>query len=474
MDTISPKFMIDKIIVSKKEDGTTYVYHPLNNKLFKVDNNKDNDIKRIKKPNQASENIMKSPPFPIFSFLPMDENDTCNRSQQRIIICLTHQCNFRCDYCIYGGNYREHGYRYHSNDSITFEIAALALIDILNDSLKCKRSLNFCFYGGEPLLEKALLTDIVNFIESNFNDIDYNYTITTNGSLLDTLTIEFLIKHNFFTYISIDGHPDNHNKHRKTVSGIDTFDDIFYNIKNIYLQNPAYFINNVYYNLTYNADTDFYQLISFLSENQTYFPPSKIILSSVLKSNGSLFGDTNLTLSEIVVRSVDRLTGNKFKTQDMSDKEKYELEIGKKILFPKLSFLYNNLSVKKICNGFVHLNGCCVPGKDVLFVDIDGKYYYCQSITSYGNCIGDAFKGVDNSLIKGIVNKYQSKMLEKCRKCWAVSLCRQCYFTVDINNESVNIDTICDNYRLILLSDLKLYCKVYERDKYFYNKCTDM
>jgi len=91
---------------------------------------------------------------------------------------ITNKCNLACDYCFVP----------HGKISMTKEIATKA-IEI---AMKGSKSTGILFYGGEPLLEKQLIYDVVahNKKITEQTGHKFNYKITTNGVLLDE---EFLI-----------------------------------------------------------------------------------------------------------------------------------------------------------------------------------------------------------------------------------------------------------------------------------------
>jgi len=63
------------------------------------------------------------------------------------------------------------------------------------------------FYGGEPLLERQLIYDIVNYTNGIKKKTGHNfyYKITTNGTLLDEDFLKFAKKHNIMVALSHDG-----------------------------------------------------------------------------------------------------------------------------------------------------------------------------------------------------------------------------------------------------------------------------
>lgn len=66
-----------------------------------------------------------------------------------LILQVTQQCNLRCKYCAYSGNYYN---RSHTSNRMDFETAKKAIDFYLKRSEKADQ-LALSFYGGEPLLE---------------------------------------------------------------------------------------------------------------------------------------------------------------------------------------------------------------------------------------------------------------------------------------------------------------------------------
>jgi len=91
----------------------------------------------------------------------------------KLTLHLTDKCNLNCDYCFVP----------RSDKVMSFETAKAAVDFACRNS----KATGLLFYGGEPLLEKQLIYDIVEytqFIKLKTRH-DFIYKITTNGTLLD-------------------------------------------------------------------------------------------------------------------------------------------------------------------------------------------------------------------------------------------------------------------------------------------------
>jgi len=107
---------------------------------------------------------------------------------------VTEDCNFNCTYC-----YQKKRKSYI--DTSTIE----KTFDFLFPFLKSKCFINF--YGGEPLLAFEQIRYAVDLIQNKNKEKKKHiqYSITTNGSLLNNDRLEFLNQHQFSLLLSFDG-----------------------------------------------------------------------------------------------------------------------------------------------------------------------------------------------------------------------------------------------------------------------------
>jgi len=108
---------------------------------------------------------------------------------------ITNKCNLACDYCFVP----------HGEISMTKEIAIKA-ID-LGMQAKNSKSTGVLFYGGEPLLERQLIYDVVEHNKKITQETGhkFSYKITTNGILLDEEFLQFSKDINMAIGFSHDG-----------------------------------------------------------------------------------------------------------------------------------------------------------------------------------------------------------------------------------------------------------------------------
>jgi len=133
-----------------------------------------------------------------------------------VSLVLTHDCNLGCTYCYAGEKFRKR---------MSPEVAARALDLAFADDA---RDVQLSFFGGEPLLEWDALVAATADAERRAAESGkrLQLTVTTNGTLLDRARARFLVEHNFYIGLSIDGARAAHDATRPTRGGRSSFDAV--------------------------------------------------------------------------------------------------------------------------------------------------------------------------------------------------------------------------------------------------------
>ncbi|WP_421866543.1 quinohemoprotein amine dehydrogenase maturation protein [Motiliproteus sp.] len=128
-------------------------------------------------------------------------------------------CNLSCTYC-----YKEDLDTPSAGRKMDFYTARDSIEMLLRESPDEPRY-NLVFFGGEPLSNLALIKQVVAYAEQRFEQAGkpVDFTMTTNATLLNEDTIEFLAEHRFGLSISMDGPQAIHDKNRITVGGQGTY-----------------------------------------------------------------------------------------------------------------------------------------------------------------------------------------------------------------------------------------------------------
>lgn len=130
---------------------------------------------------------------------------------------LTQGCNLSCSYCF-------------EKDMLGYlrmpERIALKAIDLLFSYSGKSERLNITLFGGEPLLNMETLRPVVRFAERKAaeNGKTVFFNMTSNGTLINENTAEYLAEHGIKTLVSIDGLESTHDRFRRARSGEGTFE----------------------------------------------------------------------------------------------------------------------------------------------------------------------------------------------------------------------------------------------------------
>lgn len=262
---------------------------------------------------------------------------------------MTHSCNLNCIYC------------YESKKDKTLHLDFNGAIKIINDILgelsDDVEGVEFCFIGGEPLLEFGLMKEIVEYVSSMDPSLNvkYVFSATTNGTIL-TSEMKKWFKENkdkMILCLSLDG-----DKKTQDYNRDGSYDKIDFD----------FFLSN-YPEQGVKMTISEYS-ISRLADN------IKFIHSLGFKRiNGvNIFeGDFDFTSDEYV---------NILSSQLQEIVDYYSL--------PENKYLFNQLFDKSLelmeSENRRHRKNCGIGEKGVTFYDVDGKKYPCVMCTPMTLC----------------------------------------------------------------------------------------
>lgn len=130
---------------------------------------------------------------------------------------LTSSCNFRCKYCFVETRMKE-----PQEISMSKKVASKAVTLLKRTILD--NPVSIVFYGGEPLLKFEILQHIVTCAKEL--QINANYVIVTNGSVMNEEIAVFLKNNRFEVGISLDGNKEINDAMRIDSCGEGTFDKV--------------------------------------------------------------------------------------------------------------------------------------------------------------------------------------------------------------------------------------------------------
>ena len=129
------------------------------------------------------------------------------------VLNLTDNCNLACIYCFVQ---QKHHY-------MSLEIAKKS-VDFIVNNYNIKEKNNWLyknekkrigFFGGEPMLMfNSIIVPLVEYIENTYNIEEFDFHITTNGTLLNQENLQFLHKYKIKPLLSMDGNKETQDHNR--------------------------------------------------------------------------------------------------------------------------------------------------------------------------------------------------------------------------------------------------------------------
>lgn len=405
-----------------------YVFDGNHNKIFKIDENMFLSLKNIRD-NIASKEDMEN-------LYELQKNGLCEDSYVQVIkhpeeallpayldnglgsiyLQVTQQCNLRCGYCAYSGLYEN---RVHTSKNMDTPLAKKA-IDFFFQHSNSSEKVFVGFYGGEPLLRIDLIKKIVEYINTKYSNRNVVYPITTNGTLLNDNIVNFLANNNFNLTISLDGPAQYHDINRKFKNGMGSHKLIMENLRKIKINYPQFY-KKITFNSVAAPNIIYEDLEGFFSKNEltkdniytwstladTYidepvkYPPNYFALDDYQKFIGMLWSIGKIELDSIPISALRWKESVVERYRELNNIGKLQKE--------------------------GHPGGPCIPGKNRLFIDIEGNFYPCEKVSEKSIImrIGNIDNGIDIEKVRNLINIAKCTE-EKCKKCWCFANCTQC------------------------------------------------
>ena len=398
---------------------------------------------------------------PVYHVTAEDIDEAIYSGRQALVLNVTEECSNRCKYCVYGGGYPSE--RGHSHATVDVDVAIKAVDEFINGSNPGKRSISF--YGGEPMFPSGMkvIEEVVSHIERRCPN-DVKYTFTTNGNHLNSVSIEYLVKNRFRIMVSLDGPREVHDRYRRTVTGMPTFDKVMSGLRAFKDMYPDYYDKNVGFICVLTPPLDYLALSEFWSTNELVKGHSLMI------SNVSLFGQILFSEEEMLSFSVKtiEMTRNAVKKYYEcicnGDMDGCTFERG---LFEKdLAILHERQG--DVDSGDPDLMGRCIPGGRKCFVNTDGRYYACEKMQG-GYDIGDVNRGINSSKVEQLISDHEKIIYAKCRLCPYAKICTLCYVSAYDESHHFSakrLDENCVERRSFNKLIIRLYASLLEKIGY--------
>ncbi len=155
-----------------------------------------------------------------------NRNMSERRSYNEFLI-ISNSCNLRCSYCVC--EFIRNNYKENSKKSKGEKIERL--INCIDKNFNAKKGNGdlkkiINFNGGEILLQKDIVKQVVDYIKVKYPNEDVSFNINTNCTLIDDNTAKFLSENFDRIAFSIDAHKEAHNQTRVYGNGKGSFNDV--------------------------------------------------------------------------------------------------------------------------------------------------------------------------------------------------------------------------------------------------------
>jgi len=345
---------------------------------------------------------------------------------------LAHDCNLRCRYCFAGQG------DFGGDRGLMSPEVGRAAIDFLMAASGDRRHVEVDFFGGEPLLNRRVLVDLVHYGNKRARQAgkEIKFTLTTNALLLDGEMRQFIGDYGLAVVLSIDGRPEVHDRMRPFPSGAGSYQQVMENVSR-FVHSPhcgEYYIRGTFtrYNLDFTEDVRHLAEAGFQS----------ISLEPVVAGAGCDYAlreeDVPVLLAEY-----DKLT-------------RYLLE--RRRQGRPVEFFHFIIDLEEGPCLPKRLTGCSA-GQEYLAVTPAGDLYPChQFVGRPGFRMGNVFNGKAGKNSANLFQKAHIYNKSACGQCWAKFFCSGgCH----ANALAFNGDLLKPYHLGCLLARKRLECALY-------------
>ena len=330
----------------------------------------------------------------------LNNKERSSHSLSSITLLLIQKCNMKCIYCY--GNSGEFANRGVMDSQVAFRSVDWLFENSINSS-----KININFFGGEPLLNFALIKKVVFYAKNKalVSGKNISFGMTTNGSIISEEILDFIANENIDILISFDGTREYQNANRPFADGVGSYEKVYSNIQVFRSKLP-----NLTARATVNEIMDPF-LVKKGIKNAGF------IGSHISRVSPVLLGKAAASTTE---NTPDFDFEKKFFSFNCSEVDELFLLIRRKEIYsscpPQLLMDLAVLSLER-----KRYYGCGV-GKEMVAISINGDVYPCHRFVGMNEfCLGNIFENIgikNNSYHRASVDS-----LQDCRYCWARYIC---------------------------------------------------
>ena len=311
---------------------------------------------------------------------------------------VSQRCNLTCPYCYVNKGHFD--YEIKPIPRMRSDTAA-QIVDRIHENFPDLSTYGYHFYGGEPLMNFRAIREIVETAESKADQAStrVDFHITTNGTLLTREIADFMDRHRFTVYFSIDGAQQNHDELRKYVNGRGSYADVEANLAYLKTRRGVHLIGSSVIRAGFPLNRALEQL---QQHGATQCKAERVRLrdGDVLSLMGDAHNEYLRDIESLVDHYIDYLS------------------TGRKPMDFRLSSKILQLYTQKRRDFF------CPAGERMFGVAADGEIYPCAlHVGRPQSKLGDLWSGIDPERQRAFRQKFSPEHQSECRTCWTRHLC---------------------------------------------------
>jgi uncharacterized protein len=327
----------------------------------------------------------------------IDDTPLKNPKTYALSLAIAQKCNMGCAYC-----YADQGDFGGPTKNMPLTTAKRS-IDLLLADCTAGSKVQLTFLGGEPLVNRKALREATQYAseQGKLKNVQVNFSITTNGTLLKADDAAFFEQHGFAVTISLDGIGEQHDRLRPLKNGSGTYAQIIKNIQ------PLLQIQR---KMQVSARVTVTPLNMDLAQTLQEFIGMgfhSVGFSPLLRSSN---GQGEMTQQDLEQMLQGMITcGLLFEQHVLAGKR-----------FPFLNMVN---ALKEIAKG-THRPYPCGAGAGYMGVSADGELAACHRfVNEPAGRMGSLDNGVDHTLQNNWLATRHVHQQQPCSQCWARYLC---------------------------------------------------
>ena len=313
-----------------------------------------------------------------------------------LVLEVAQDCNLRCTYCYADGG------TYGAAPCLLDPESARAAVRYLLDHSGDRDHVTLVFFGGEPLLNmpaiKAAVSEAASYARKPGQQV--HFSLTTNGTMLDSETVAFLHAHRVAVAVSLDGPRDIHDRNRPDKNGQGSYTEIVSRLRILLGDSPVPVAARV------TLVPDQWHRVVEVFDHLIDLGFHEVGIAPVSPVSGTLLPTAEQ--EAVLLAGFGELA------------QRFAAGIRKGFVMPFANILD--------LLGRLHLGQArsvsCGAGLGYLAVDASGRFFPCHRLTGEMDfCAGSLANGMDAGRITTSLAALNMGRERHCAGCWARTLC---------------------------------------------------